>query len=225
MAQGLTIVSWASVILGLGTAAAIAVDLTRHPQPMKIMNAVWPITGLYLPVAGWWLYADMAVRKSMDMPVDMSLSRHSNKPFWKSVFVSTTHCAAGCVIGDIIGAPIVFWTGWTLFGSRLYAEFFVLFVLAYIFGIAFQYLPIRAMRGIPRKEALIEAIKADTLALTAFEIGLFAWMAFVYFHFAPRPEMTSPVYWFMMQIGMVIGFIASYPPNWYLVKWGIKPGM
>jgi hypothetical protein len=37
--------------------------------------------------------------------------------------------------------------------------------------------------------------------------------------------MTSPVYWFMMQIGMVIGFIASYPPNWYLVKWGIKPGM
>jgi hypothetical protein len=178
MAQGLTIVSWASVILGLGTAAAIAVDLTRHHQPMKIMNAVWPITGLYLPVAGWWLYADMAVRKSMDMPVDMSLSRHSNKPFWKSVFVSTTHCAAGCVIGDIIGAPIVFWTGWTLFGSRLYAEFFVLFVLAYIFGIAFQYLPIRAMRGIPRKEALIEAIKADTLALTAFEIGLFAWMAF-----------------------------------------------
>ena len=25
------------------------------------------------------------------------------------------------------GAPIVFWAGWTLFGSRLYAEFFVLF--------------------------------------------------------------------------------------------------
>lgn len=223
MAQGLTIVSWVSVILGLGTAAAIATDLTRHVQPMKIMNAVWPITGLYLPVVGWWLYTDMAERKPMVMRMPMDM--HRRKPFGKSVFISTTHCAAGCVLGDIIGAPIVFWAGWTLLGSQLYAEFVVLFVLAYIFGIAFQYLPIRAMRGIPRKEALIEAIKADTLALTAFEIGLFAWMAFVYFHFTPRAEMSSPIYWFMMQIGMVIGFVASYPPNWYLVKWGIKPGM
>jgi hypothetical protein len=95
----------------------------------------------------------------------------------KSVFVSTTHCAAGCIIGDIIGAPIVFWAGWTLFGERLYAEYLLLFVLAYIFGVGFQYLPIRAMPRISRRVALLEAIKADTLALTAFEIGLFAWMA------------------------------------------------
>lgn len=60
MAQALTPVSWAAVILGIGTAIAITLDLMRHPQPVKIMNAVWPITGLYLPVAGWWLYADMA---------------------------------------------------------------------------------------------------------------------------------------------------------------------
>src|SRR5580700_7152508 len=49
----------------------------------------------------------------------------------ESVFVSTTHCAAGCVIGDVIGAPLVFWAGWTLFGERLYAEYLVLFILAY----------------------------------------------------------------------------------------------
>jgi Domain of unknown function (DUF4396) len=122
-------------------------------------------------------------------------------------------------------APVVFWAGWTLFGSRLFAEFLVLFVLAYIFGIAFQYLPIRAMRRISRREALVEAIKADTLALTAFEIGLFAWMAFVYFQFVPRSELTSPTYWFMMQIGMVLGFIASFPANWYLVRAAVKPGM
>ena len=148
---------------------------------------------------------------------------HGGRPFWKSVFVSTTHCAAGCVIGDIIGASIVFRAGWTLFGERLYAEFLVLFILAYIFGIAFQYIPIRAMRRISRRVALLEAIKADTLALTAFEIGLFAWMAVLYFQFVPRPEPTSPTYWFMMQIGMVLGFIASFPANWYLA-YIIQPG-
>jgi len=34
-----------------------------------------------------------------------------------------------------------------------------------------------------------------------------------------------PTYWFMMQIGMVLGFIASFPANWYLVRAGVKPGM
>jgi hypothetical protein len=52
MAQWLIIVSWVAVILGLLTALAIAFDVTAHPQHMKIMNVVWPITGLYLPVLG-----------------------------------------------------------------------------------------------------------------------------------------------------------------------------
>ena len=184
MAQWLIIVSWVAVILGLLTALAIAFDVTTHPQHMKIMNVVWPITGLYLPVLGWLLYDDMARRKPMRMSMDM-LAVRGGRPFWKSVFVSTTHCAAGCVIGDIIGAPIVFWAGWTLFGERLYTEYLVLFVLAYIFGIAFQYLPIRAMRRVSRRVALLEAIKADHCSAlqkkTAFEIGLFAWMAVIYF--------------------------------------------
>ena len=63
MAQWLTIVSWVAVILGLLTALAIAFDVAAHPQHMKIMNVVWPITGLYLPIVGWLLYADMARRK------------------------------------------------------------------------------------------------------------------------------------------------------------------
>jgi Domain of unknown function (DUF4396) len=224
MAQWLVIVSWVAVILGLLTALAIAFDVAAHPQHMRIMNVVWPITGLYLPVLGRLLYVDMARRTPMSMSMDMHAA-DGEQPFWKSVFVSTTHCAAGCVIGDIIGEPIVFWAGWTLFGERLYAEFLVLFVLAYIFGIAFQYLPIRAKRQISPRAALLEAIKADTLSLTAFQIGLFAWMAVIHFQFAPRPELTSPVYWFMMQIGMVLGFIASFPVNWYLVRAGVKPRM
>jgi hypothetical protein len=52
MAHVLAIVSWISVILGLATGIAIAFDIAALPQQMKIMNVVWPITGLYLPVAG-----------------------------------------------------------------------------------------------------------------------------------------------------------------------------
>jgi hypothetical protein len=50
-------------------------------------------------------------------------------------------------------------------------------------------------------------------------------MMVVHFKFVPRPELNSAVYWFVMQIGMVLGFMASYPANWYLVRSGIKPVM
>jgi hypothetical protein len=103
MVHWLIVLSWVAVIFGLLTAFAIAFDVTAHPQHMKIMNAVWPITGLYLPVVATWLYSDMAPREPKSMPGGHAA--HGRRSFWKSVFVSTTHCAAGCVIGDILGAP------------------------------------------------------------------------------------------------------------------------
>ena len=220
MPQWLIVVSWLAIILGVLTAIVIAFHEVAHPQHMKIMNVVWPVTGLYVPVIGWWAYTRLGRPKSA-----LAHSTPAKNEFWKTVFVSSTHCASGCVIGDIIGAPIVFAAGWTLFGKRLYADYVVLFALAFIFGIAFQYLAIREVRRITPRMALVDALKADTLALTAFEVGLFAWMAVMYFLFVPRPEPTSAYYWFLMQIGMVIGFITTYPANWLLVKWGVKAGM
>ena len=194
MPQWLVILSWISIILGLATAGVIAIDVSLHPQHMRIMNVVWPVTGLYFPMVGWWLYTSMARPMAVDAPKMMGPERD-----WKSVFVSATHCGSGCVIGDIIGAPIVLATGWTLFGERLYADYVVEFGLAYIFGIAFQYLPIRAMRHVAPREALLDAVKADTLTLTAFEVGLFGWMAVTYFVlFATQPpDASTVVFWFM----------------------------
>jgi hypothetical protein len=46
---------------------------------------------------------------------------------WKSVFLSSTHCASGCVLGDIVAAPLVAVTGWTLLGERLFGDYVVEF--------------------------------------------------------------------------------------------------
>ena len=47
--------------------------------------------------------------------------------------------------------------------------------------------------------------------------------SFVFFHSTLHPD--SPVYWFMMQVGMIIGFATSYPMNWFLIERGIKEAM
>lgn len=222
MPEWLVILSWISIALGFVTAGAIASDVVRHPQRMAIMNIVWPVTGLYFPIVGWWLYASMGRPMVVDAP-----KTSEPQPYWKSIFLSATHCGSGCVIGDIIGAPVVFFTGWRLLGERLFAEYVAEFAFAYGLGIAFQYFPIRAMRRIPPHEALIDAVKADTLSLIAFEVGMFAWMALTYFLMLPahRPDASNIAFWFNMQIGMILGFLTTYPANWLLVRWGVKSGM
>jgi hypothetical protein len=75
-------------------------------------------------------------------------------------------------------------------------------------------------------KGFLEAVKADTLSLIAFEIGMFGWMAIVhYILFSKTPEPNTVVYWFMMQIAMILGTLTSYPANWFLVKKGIKHSM
>jgi len=83
------------------------------------------------------------------------------------------------------------------------------------------------MRHLSPREGNAAALKADALSLTAFEVGLFGWMLlqrFVFFHAHPlHPDEAR--YWFMMQLGMVLGFVTSYPMNWWLIKRGIKEAM
>jgi Domain of unknown function (DUF4396) len=215
----LTVVAWLSVVVALLCAAGLLVDVLRHPQPMTIMNWVWPITALYGGPLAVWVY----VRLGRAVPRPPSTQA---RPFWQGVTVGGTHCGAGCTLGDIIAEVALFVTGFTIAGSMLGTEYVADFALAYILGIVFQYFAIAPMRGLSLWPGLWAAIKADTLSLTAFEIGLFGWMAltyFVFFHPPLRPNQVE--YWFMMQIGMLIGFVTAYPMNCWLIRAGIKENM
>ncbi|WP_109995215.1 DUF4396 domain-containing protein [Salinisphaera sp. LB1] len=215
----LEIVAWIVVLLGVATGLAILRDVIRHPQPMQIMNVTWPVNGLFTPVFGWWVY------KKLGRP-DADAGGHTHKPFPQSVLVGVTHCAGGCVLGDSIAAPIVSIVGLTVAGSLLLGHFAGEFVAAYLFGIAFQMLPMMSMGESNPFKAFINAIKADTLSLVSFEIGMFGFIALSFLVLLPHePEVTSPVFWFMMQIAMIIGFATAYPANWWLIKRGIKHGM
>jgi hypothetical protein len=138
----------------------------------------------------------------------------------------TTHCGAGCTLGDVIAEFAVYLVPIVLVAAPLLNDYAGDFILAYVFGMFFQYFAIAPMRGLSFWAGLWAAVQADTLSLTAFEIGLFAWMYVMTrfpFHHALTP--LQPAYWFLMQIGMAIGFVTSYPANWFLVAKGIKEAM
>ncbi len=204
-----------SLIAALLSAIVIILDLRRHPQKMGVMNPVWTITALYFGPLAIWAYWAMG----------RNTGGKQEKPFWMKTFVGATHCGAGCTLGDIIAEFLVFFTGLVI-GSAFGAELILDYAFAFSLGIAFQYFAIAPMRDLSVGQGVIAALKADALSLTSFEIGLFGWMAlmrFVFFHPPLRPD--SPVFWFMMQIGMMIGFATTFPVNWWLVKSGVKEAM
>ena len=202
------------------------------------MNIVWPVTALYLSIFGLWSYFHLGRRMARNGVQGMSghemqlqMAGHGERaerdPTWRQTAVSDSHCGAGCVIGDIISEFGLFILGWTLLGTSLYAGYVGDLLLAWLFGIAFQYFAIRPMGNLSVRQRLLAAVKSDTLSILTFEIGLFGWMALTFFVFFPDSPLrpTQPAYWLMMQIGMILGFFTSYPMNRWLIKAGWKEAM
>ena len=121
----------------------------------------------------------------------------------------------------------MFFLGVTILGETLFAEYVGDYLLAVALGLAFQYFAIAPMRDLGLWKGITAAAKADILSLTAFEVGLFGWMALTSLVFFANPHLhpDSPVYWFMMQIGMCLGFLTAYPVNSWLIRKGIKERM
>ncbi|HEX6509036.1 MAG TPA: DUF4396 domain-containing protein [Chloroflexota bacterium] len=219
----LTALSWVSLALGFLVAGVILFDIFGRGlrQPIRIMEAVWPITALYLGPLGWLYYSRLGRPKR----VPGARPHVEENPLRWGAFISGTHCGAGCAIGDVIGEWAIFAGGVTIVGMSLWPEYIVDFILAYVFGILFQYFAIKQTTLLTPRQALVDAIKADTLSVIFFEIGLFGWMALAFLVVFPHIRTDQAAYWFMMQIGMALGLITTYPVQICLVQRGIKEGM
>jgi hypothetical protein len=204
------------VPLAILSAGAVLLDVVAlgRRQPMAVMNAVWPLTMLYWGPLGLVFYAWFGRAGAV---------RHG-KPMWQAVFTGSTHCGAGCALGDLVGDWIAFASGFTIASSALGGMLLLEFVLAYCFGIAFQYFAVAPMRGLGLREGLVAAVTVDTLSLVAYEVGMFAFMVFRAWLY-PGLEPTSWSYWLMMQAAMVLGFATTYPVNWWLIRRGTKEAM
>lgn len=223
----LTVVAWVALALAFATAAGILYDIygRGYRQKMGVMEAVWPVTALYFGPLAWLGYRRWGRLNSPRYQAQARVEPDYGEPV--SVGVGVSHCGAGCTLGDIVGAWLVFAAGWELLGLALPAEYIADFSLAFALGIAFQYFSIAPMRGLGVRDGIIAALKADTLSLTAFEVGLFGWMAVMQLVLFREPHLTPDhaAYWLLMQIGMILGFATAYPVNVWLIRRGIKEAM
>jgi hypothetical protein len=171
-------------------------------------------------------------KKRKDKPAN------DRKPFAASVAIAASHCGSGCALGDLVAefialalptVAVAFGWHW-LFAEKVFAVWVLDFVLAFGFGIAFQYFTIAPMRGLGLRDGLIAAVKADSLSLTAWQVGMYGLMAIAQFWlfqdvFGVKVDAAMPEFWLAMQIAMIAGFITAYPVNWWLLRSGLKEKM
>ncbi len=230
------------VISGIIIALIIYLDIRKHRQPMKIMEAVWPLSGLWGSWLTLWAYYRLGRTQTvMQMNGPMKSNKHTDSqagttpmqmpdhshPDWQQVTLSTLHCGAGCTLADLVGEGFTFFIPIFIGGSTLAGQWVLDYILALFFGIFFQYAAIRSMEPLSVKQTIQKALKADFLSLTAWQAGMYGWMAIVMFGiFSAAPfQKTTFEYWFMMQIAMCTGFLTSFPVNRFLIRKGIKHGM
>ncbi|MBD8078267.1 DUF4396 domain-containing protein [Cellulosimicrobium arenosum] len=217
------------VVAGL-CALWVAVDVVRRPPRMRVMAVVWPLTMLFGSVVWLWFYLRWARTGRADDDAD--------RPHWVSVVTSTSHCGAGCTLGDVVGEGLVLAVpglatvagyGW-LFADEMYARWVVDLVLAFGFGIVLQYLAIAPMRGLSLRRGLAEAVTADTVSILSWQLGMYAAMALAQLVVLPAAfggpaPVLSVEFWWIMQLAMLTGFATSYPANVWLVRRGVKEAM
>lgn len=234
---GLHALSLASLALAVSCALLIAADELGRRQKMWIMDLVWPLTALFGSVL--WLAAYLAWGRGEPKSAPHTAKDHESKaPFAAMVLKGASHCGAGCALGDLVGEGLIlaipaiavaFGYG-SLFRERTFAGWLFDFLLAFLFGVAFQYFTIKPMRNLSMTDGVVQALKADAASIIAWQIGMYGVMAAIQFALwrplyggIARPD--SPEFWFAMQIAMLGGFVTSYPVNWLLLKAGVKEAM
>ncbi|KST59985.1 hypothetical protein AO398_03655 [Methylobacterium sp. GXS13] len=232
-----------ALLLGAACSLIVSIDVIRRPQHMAVMNVVWPVCALFGTLGVTWAYfryGRLATMESVhhakargeDMPSKVQT------PYPVMVGTGALHCGSGCMLGDVAAEGLAFlvpavavWFGWhSLFDEKIYAVWVLDFIFAYALGIVFQYYAIAPMRGLSPGAGLVAAIKADTLSLIAWQVGMYGFMAWAQFDLLPnlggrQAPVNSTEFWFMMQIAMIAGFVTSYPVNWWLINAGIKERM
>jgi hypothetical protein len=222
-------ISAASLLVGAACSLIIAIDEVRRPQEMMVMNIVWVVTALFGSVIWLLVY----LRWGRPKP-----EGSAKPPMPIMVFKGSSHCGAGCMIGDVVAEWTAFWLptiavwfGWhRIFAEKTFAVWIPDFALAYLFGVIFQYFTIAPMRHLSVPKGILAALKADTASITAWQVGMyglmavlqFAWFKPTYGHIA---KVDSFELWFAMQWAMLAGFATSFPVNWLLITIGWKEKM
>ncbi|AGA90186.1 hypothetical protein Thimo_1392 [Thioflavicoccus mobilis 8321] len=203
LSHPLTIAVWAGI--GAVSVAVLLWDLRRNnPEIAGLMKWVWTLTVAYSGPFGLAIYF-YSGRKQI--PRD---------DLWRRACRSTAHCYSGCGGGEIAGVFIA--AGLLGLGNWWIAR--ISFALAYVAGFALTVGPL-IQEGVPTGRALADAFYSETASITVMEVSAIGMDLAI----AGKAGIGEPLFWSSLVLSLTVGYVAAYPVNALLIRWGVKEGM
>jgi hypothetical protein len=98
--------------------------------------------------------------------------------------------------------------------------------LGFAFGwTIFQALFMRDSAGGSFRKALANTFIPELLSMNLLMDGMIPTVRFLRTHIPSADNPATPYFWFVMSMGLLVGFIVAYPMNWWLVADHLKHGM
>lgn len=192
----------------------VAIDIRSTPESPVLKWGFLLLTA-YTGVFGAFLYV-LGCREPLP-----GLHERYTAARWRQTLGSTMHCVAGDGVGILAGAVL---------SSVLHLGGLLEIALEYVLGFAFgwtifQSLFMRESAGGSYRRALASTFLPELLSMNFLMAGMVPTVAILRRHIGAADSPLTPDFWFVMSIGLLVGFIIAYPMNWWLVANHLKHGM
>lgn len=203
-------------VLALASAVYVGIDQYRNnPEPV-VMKWGFILVTLYLGPLGLLLYV------LADKEPAPGQHEQFVKPLWKQSVGSTIHCVAGDATGIISAAAIT-----AMLGLPMWLDLIVEYVAGFTFGLfIFQALFMQSMMGGSYVENVRKSFMPEFISMNFMMAGMAPTMSFLMMGRDMRAmDPTELLFWAVMSIGVMVGFMTAYPANVWMVAQGMKHGL
>ncbi len=170
------------VVSGAVIARDVFVRGRRHPT--RTLDVAWPVSALCLGPIAVWLYGRWGRPRSTPSSVAAD---------WPE--------APPSALAHLAGVPIVVLLGLQIAGIDLWPMILFIAIIAIALLAAFE-----AFAG----SSLSAAVVFAAVTVLAFDIGMGGWMLLLHFT-GNMPPATHIAFWFLMQLGVVLGTLTALP--------------
>jgi hypothetical protein len=192
----------------------VAIDIRTTPES-PVLKWSFVLLTAYTGVVGAFLYV-LGCREPLP-----GLHEQYVAARWRQTLGSTMHCVSGDGVGILAGAVLA-----RVLGLAGLPEVALEYALGFAFGwTVFQALFMRDMVGGSYIRSLTSTFIPELLSMNLLMTGMVPTMMILMMQLGGGADPTTAAFWFVMSMALLVGFIAAYPINWWLVRYHLKHGM
>jgi hypothetical protein len=208
----LTPVAWTYIALALLSTAVIAADiyLVRRRQTSVATELVWVTSGLYLGPFAIAAY----LRRGRADETSTSADAHGAALGSRDTAVAVLPGGGASAVAHLVAVPFVVAAGWTIAGLAMWPMIILIAILVIVILAVYERVASGHSAGRTRRISIGAALLTAVVTVVAFDVGMVGWMLFLHFNNA-MPGVTEGTFWFLMQIGVIVGLATGFPA----VKW------